>query len=147
MTGAGPYWPAHTISATSSICELKWKFYNHDLFYCLFGACTSSLLFVLWRRSLHNLKENILVPVLGFICLIDLKWKGKFTFLQVYFPFTVLTVNYKVGCYLLSHNFVSIIFFLLLHFTFCFNNCCNVNYLVLGHQLTTSLFRWSHIVR
>ena len=28
----------------------------------------------------RNLKENLLVPVLGFICLIDLKWKGKFTF-------------------------------------------------------------------
>ena len=95
----------------------------------------------------RNLKENVLVPVLGFICLMDLKWKGKFTFLQVYFPFTVLTVNYKVGCYFLSHTFVSIIFFLLLHFTFCFNNCSNVNYLVLRHQLTTSLFHWSHIVR
>ena len=28
----------------------------------------------------RNLKENFLVAELGFICLIDLKWKGKFTF-------------------------------------------------------------------
>ena len=28
----------------------------------------------------RNLKKNLLVPVLGFICLIDLKWNGKFTF-------------------------------------------------------------------
>ena len=34
--------------------------------------------------------------------------------------FTSLSVNYKVGCYLLSHTLLSIMFFLLFHFTFCF---------------------------
>jgi len=60
----------------------------------------------------------------------------------------VLILNYKEGYYL-SYNFLPIMLFLSFHFIFCFNNCSNINYLVLRHQLTTSLalFHWSHIVR
>ena len=77
------------------------------------------------------------------------KVEGKVHFLTSLLPLTVLTVNYKVRCYVSFHTFVSIMFFLLIHFIFCFNNCSNVNYLVLRHQLTTSLtlFHWSHIAR
>ena len=47
-------------------------------FHCIHKWACPHITFA--HKGIAERKENLIVPVLGFICLTDLKWKGKFTF-------------------------------------------------------------------